>query len=138
MKRLILMFPLLGLAGCVVHEHRDYVRVREPEVVVEEPVGPVVEQAEVVEVLPPPAERVYIYEPGYPPGVFFYGGFIYYGGHRYERDVFVDRFVSVNIRNHRFVDVEYNRRIGRQYEVRHREEFVRYHGHRPHEEHRYR
>jgi hypothetical protein len=78
------------------------------------PDGPVVDDPSVVVIdeEPPPPERVYIYDPGYPPGTYFYGGFYYYGGYRYPHDVFVNRFVVVNVREHRYVDVEQNRRVG--------------------------
>lgn len=115
---------LMGMGGgCVVHE---YAPAPEP-VVVERPIvtGPGVE---VIEVEPAPVERVYIYEPGYPPGTYYCDGYYWYGGYRYERDVFVERVVVVNVRERRYVDVEENRRIGGRVEIRHREEFARYGG----------
>ena len=83
-------------------------------------------QVFVVDVEPPPQERVYIYDEGFPPGVYLYGGFYYYGGYRYHRDIFIDRYVSINIRERRFIDVERNRRLGHEIEERHRAEFVKY------------
>ena len=79
-----------------------------------------------IEVEPAPVERVYIYEQGYPPGCYVYGGYYYYGGYRYRREVFVTRYVEVNVREGRYVDVERNRYEGRVIEERHRTEFVRY------------
>jgi hypothetical protein len=118
--------------GCVV-------RVEQPEPVAEVSVetpsvevsGPVVEGpgVEVISVEPDPVERVYVYEPGYPPGTYFYGGFYWYGGYRYQRDVFINRVVTVNVREHRFADVEANRRRGVEIERTHRQEFVRTGGH---------
>src|SRR6185312_14027597 len=80
--------------GCVIRETPRETVVRE-EVVVGDPV--------VVE--PAPVERVYVYERGYPPGTYVYGGYYYYGGRRYERDVFVTKVVNVNIRENRYVNV---------------------------------
>jgi hypothetical protein len=114
--------------GCVVYERPR------PVAVVEQP-APVVEETvvtgsgvEVIEVEPAPEERVYVYDPGYPPGVYFYNGFYWYGGYRYEHDVFVNRYVVVNIREHRYVNVEENRRSGVQIEQEHRRAFAVNHG----------
>ncbi len=110
-------------AGCVVYEQPRPVAVVERPVVVDQPV--VVEPGvEVVEVEPAPEDRVYVYEVGYPPGVYVYGGFYYYNGQRYEHDVFVNRVVTVNIRENRYVNVEENRRAGRQIEAQHREQYA--------------
>ena len=92
-------------AGCVIRESPPPREV----VVVEEP---------------PPVERVYIYEEGYPPGAYRCGDYYWYGGHRYERDVFVTQVVNVNIRERRYVNVEENRRVG--HEIEH-EHVVQYH-----------
>jgi hypothetical protein len=98
-----------------------------------EPETPVIEASPTevlrIDVEPAPVERVYVYEPGYPPGCYFYGGFVYYGGYRYHRDVFVHRYVEVNVRQHRYVNVTENRRLGHTIEVRHKTEFVKYGAH---------
>lgn len=109
---------LMWSAGCTVYTS--------PAPVVETQ-GPVVEGpgVEVIEVEPPPVERVYIYDPGYPPGTYFYHGYYYYGGYRYDREVFVHRYVEVNVREHRYVDVEANRREGHRMEETHRAEYAR-------------
>ena len=119
------LVSLVILSGCVVYRDppppRQYVVVDAPppppapDVVVAGPVfeGPGVE---VVSVEPAPVERVYIYDEGYPPGCYFYGGYYWYGGYRYEHDVFVHRYVEVNVREHRYVNVEENRRYGHQME----------------------
>jgi hypothetical protein len=104
--------------GCVVHEHREP-RYVEREVVVE---GPGVT---VIEVEPPPPQRIYIYERGYPPGCYMYGGYVYYGQRRYERTVFVNRVVTVNVQRNVYVNVNENRRVGQQVERTHQVEFQR-------------
>jgi hypothetical protein len=124
----------ISSTGCVV-------RFAEPqpvaEVSVESPTvevsGPVVEGpgVEVIDVEPDPVERVYVYDPGYPPGTYFYGGYVFYGGYRYPRDVFYDRYVVVNVHEHRFADAEANRRRGVEIERTHRQEFARTGGRRP-------
>lgn len=121
---MILCGVSMSLAGCVV-----YTRPAPAPVVVEE--GPVVQGpgVEVIEVEPPPAERVYIYDPGYPPGVYYYNNCYWYHGYRYERDVFVTRYVDVNVRERRYVNVEENRAEGRRFEQMHREEYARTEGH---------
>ena len=96
--------------GCVIHESP--------------PPRHVIVEREVVEVEPPPAERIYIYEVGYPPGTYRCGDYYYCGGHRYEHDVFVTRVVNVNIHEHRYVNVEENRRTA--HEIEH-EHMVQYH-----------
>jgi hypothetical protein len=114
--------------GCVVYERpRPVAVVERPAPVVEETVvvGPGVE---VIDVEPAPEERVYVYDTGFPPGVYFYNGFYWYGGYRYEHDVFVNRYVVVNIREHRYVDVEENRRAGVRIEAEHRQAFAVNHG----------
>src|SRR3954466_8434857 len=83
------------LTGCTVH-HREYVVEERRPVVVErrvverpvveadvyvEPEAPVIVDAAPTEVIridvePAPIERVYVYEPGYPPGCYFFGGFV--------------------------------------------------------------
>lgn len=117
---------LFAPPGCVVRTYEPYRPVRET--VVAEPVveGPVIDApgVEVVQVEPPPEERVYVYDPGYPPGVYFYNNYYWYGGYRYPRDVFINRYVAVNVREHRYINVEENRRLGRQIEIRHRTEFA--------------
>jgi hypothetical protein len=114
-------FSVLGLfaSGCVVYER--------PRPVVTEAVvvGPGVE---VVEVEPAPEDRVYVYDEGYPPGVYFCGGFYWYGGQRYEHDVFVRDVVVVNIREGRYRNVEENRRQGQQIEAQHRQAYAVNHG----------
>lgn len=104
--------------GCVVYEQP-----RPATVVVAQPVvtGPGVE---VIEVEPAPAERVYIYEPGYPPGVYFCDDYYWYNGYRYPHDVFVNQYVVVNVRENRYIDVEENRRVGQQIEVQHRQQYA--------------
>jgi hypothetical protein len=88
--------------------------------------GPVVTDPSVVviDVEPDPAYRVYVYDPGYPPGCYFYGGFYYYGGYRYPHDVFVNRYVTVNIREHRFADRNENRQRGAAFEARDKRNFA--------------
>ena len=124
----LLLGGLLGV-GCAEHE-RDYEPAPPPyrEAVVD---GPVVEGpgVEVIETEPAPVERVY--DEGYPPGTYLYGGYYFYGGYRYRRDVFVNRYVVVNVREHRYINVAENRRLGGRIEVHHRAEFARYHGARP-------
>ncbi len=119
----VVAVSLLGVlgTGCVVYERPRPVAVVEQPVVVEPGV-------EVIEVEPAPEERVYVYEVGYPPGCYVYGGYYYYGGHRYEHDVFVNQVVTVNIRENRYVNVEENRRSGVQIEAQHRQAFAVNHG----------
>lgn len=124
-----LTLALLGLCvlnGCVVYDERPrrvvYVEERGPyvqETVID---GPGVH---IVEIEPAPVDRVYVYEVGYPPGCYFYGGFFWYGGRYYDRTVFIDRVVNVNVRENRYVNVEENRRVGAQIEAQHRESFAR-------------
>jgi hypothetical protein len=102
--------------GCVVYTQPAYQpAVYQPAVYQPAPVaveGPVFEAPGVVliDVEPPPYERVYVYDPGYPPGCYLYGGFYYYGGYRYPHDVFINRYVTVNVTQNRYVNVEENRR----------------------------
>ena len=85
------------------------------------------QEVEVVE--PPPDDRVYIYDAGYPPGCYLYGGFYFYEDHRYTRDVFVRNIVTVNIRENRYVNVAENRRVGEQIKVQHATEYKKTGGH---------
>lgn len=105
--------------GCVVYRDppRRVVEVEAPPPDVQGPVidGPGVE---VIEVEPPPVERVYVYDVGYPPGCYFYNDYYWYGHYRYPHDVFINRYVTVNIREHRYVSVDENRRMGAQIERR--------------------
>ena len=79
-----------------------------------------------IDVEPAPVERFYVYEPGFPPGAYLYGGFYYYGGYRYHHDVFIHNYVEVNIRERRYINVTENRRVGRTFEERHRVEYTKY------------
>ena len=118
--------------GCAVHvaPYPVVYRTRPVEVVEVEPEAPVIAvtpgEVVIVDVEPAPVQRVYVYEQGFPPGCYLYGGFYYYGGYRYRRDVFVERYVTINVREHRYVDVERNRQVGRTFEERHRTEYVKY------------
>jgi hypothetical protein len=124
---------LIG-AGCEVHE-RDHeaggVGVS-ANVAVDEPQGAVIEGpgVEAIDVEPDPSARVYVYDEGYPPGTYLYNDYYYYGGYRYPRDVFVNRYVQENIRQHRFENREENRRQAQAIEQRHRTEFSKTHGRR--------
>ncbi len=80
---------------------------------------------DVVLVEPAPEERIYVYDPGYPPGCYMVGGFYWYNGSRYDHDVFVNRYVTVNIREGRYTNPEENRRVGAKIEVQHREEYAK-------------
>jgi hypothetical protein len=103
--------------GCMVYRDRPVDGSTGDPPVVEDPApvaeGPVTEGpgVEVIDAEPPPPERVYVYDPGYPPGVYFYNNYYWYGGYRYERDVFINRVVNVNIRENRYVNVTENRRV---------------------------
>ncbi len=120
----------LASTGCEVHEHDRGPAALQGEVTVDEPQGEVIEAPGVtaIDVEPDPAQRVYVYDEGYPPGTYVYDNYYYYGGYRYPRDVFVNRYVQENIRRHRYVNVEENRREGQRLEQRHREEFSKTHG----------
>lgn len=100
------------------------VTVEEPGVAVDGPVftGPGVVA---IDVEPPPDERVYVYDVGFPPGVYLDGGYYWYGGYRYDHDAFINGYVAVNIREHRFADVAENRRAGVAIEQQHRAEFAK-------------
>lgn len=119
----IALLCIVGLftSGCIVYEQPQ------PAPVVEQPVvtGPGVV---LIEVEPAPADRVYVYDPGFPPGVYFYNDYYWYNGYRYPHDVFINQYVTVNVREHRFVDVAANRRAGQQIEAQHRQEFAANHG----------
>lgn len=95
--------------------------------------GPVLEGPGVVaiDVEPAPDERVYVYDAGFPPGVYLVGGYYWYGGYRYDHDVFVNGYVAANIREHRYADVAENRRAGVVIEQQHRAEFAKTGGKRP-------
>lgn len=127
---LIVMGLLVG--GCIeVPAYQTYQPPPQP-AVVEQPVvaGPVVDApgVEVIQVEPAPEVRVYVYDPGYPPGVYFYGDYYWYRGYRYPHDVFINRYVVVNVRERRFVDVEQNRRMGQQLAARQRVAYANTHG----------
>ena len=92
-------------AGCIIREGP--------------PPREVVVEREVVVDEPPPVERVYIYEEGYPPGSYRCGDYYYYGGYRYERNVFITKVVNVNIHEHRYVNVVENRRVSHEIEHQH-------------------
>jgi hypothetical protein len=91
--------------------------------------GPVVEGPGVVVITeePPYDQRVYVYDPGFPPGTYYYPATdcYYYNGYVYPHEVFVDRYVAVNVREHRFVDREANARAGRVFEDRARADYAR-------------
>jgi hypothetical protein len=93
-----------------------------------EPAPVVVDGGVYVDVLPPPEERVYVYDPGYPPGCFVYGGYYYYGGYRYPHDVFINRVVNVNVHENRYVNIEENRRQVEVIRVRQQADYSRYGG----------
>jgi hypothetical protein len=97
-------------------------------------VGPVIDDPSVVaiDVEPPPDQRLYVYDPGYPPGCYYYGGWYYYGGYRYPHDVFINRYVTVNVRERRFIDVQENRRQVDVIRVQQRNTYNRYGGHPQH------
>jgi hypothetical protein len=118
----------LFLAGCVV-----YVPQPQPtSVAVDQPV--ITDPGVVaIDVEPPPDDRVYVYDPGFPPGVYFYNDYYWYNGYRYPHDVFINRYVTVNVRENRFINVDENRRLGQRIEVEHRQDFAANHGvHRGH------
>jgi hypothetical protein len=129
-KSLIIAVAAVLAGGCVVvptYEVYRPVPAPPPAVVV---AGPVFQApgVEIITVEPDPVERVYVYDPGYPPGCYFYSGFYWYGGYRYPHDVFIDRYVTVNVRENRFINVEENRRAGVRIEEQHRVEFAQNHG----------
>jgi hypothetical protein len=116
--------------GCTVHTSGVGLSVETPSVEVD---TPVIEGAGVfaIDVEPPPAERVYVYDEGFPPGVYLYDNFYYYNGYRYDHDVFVNRFVKANIANRRYVNVEENRRLGGQIEEKQKADFQKTGGKHP-------
>ena len=119
---------LVTIQGCTV-----YVRpAPAPQPVVVEPVvsGPGVE---LVEVEPAPPDRVYVYDPGFPPGVYWYGGYYWYDGYRYPHDLFIHNYVERNRAEHRYFDQSENRRMSSRIEEEHRQRFAVDHGvrHRP-------
>lgn len=113
--RMSLAFAVSAVAflsiGCVLREGPRVEREEVREEVVGDP----------VEAEPPPAQRVYVYERGYPPGTYFYDGYYYYGRQRYERNVFITKVVNVNIQKNKYVNVTENRRVGQQIEQQHRQ-----------------
>lgn len=117
-------FFAFGAVGCVVQYQQPTAEVEA------EPVGPVVTGpgVEVIQDEPAPAERVYVYDPGFPPGVYYYNNYYWYGGYRYERDVFVTRYVNVNVRENRYVNVTENRRVGQRIEQQHRVQYAQHGG----------
>ena len=116
-------------AGCIVVPTREYgpPPPPQPAAYVE---GPAIAAPGVVliDVEPPPEQRVYVYDPGFPPGVYFYNNYYWYGGYRYPHDVFINRVVTVNIHENRYVRVDENRRMGAPMEARQREDFARTRG----------
>jgi hypothetical protein len=121
----------LLVAGCEVE-----VRHPHPEVSVQADVGggggPVFQDPGVTVVTdePPPDQRNYVYDEGYPPGCYLYGGFYYYDGYRYPHDEFVNRYVNVNIQQHRYVNVTENRQQGATIVERQKAEYQKTGGHR--------
>jgi hypothetical protein len=93
--------------------------------------GPVVDGAVAIDVEPPPDERVYVFDAGFPPGVYLDGGFYWYGGYRYPQDVFVNGYVATNLRGGLYTNVAENRRAGAVIEQQHRAEFAKTGGKRP-------
>jgi hypothetical protein len=132
-KTLIIAVAALLTGGCVVVPTYEVYRPvpapppPEPTVVV---AGPVFQApgVEVITVEPAPVERVYVYDPGYPPGCYFYSGYYWYGGYRYPHDVFVERYVTVNVHENRYVNVEENRRVSVHIEEQHRVEYTQTRG----------
>jgi len=119
-------------AGCEVHEH-GYVSgpaALQGEVAVDEPQGEVIEGPGVaaIDVEPDPTQRVYVYDEGFPPGVYLYDNYYYYGGYRYPHDLFINQYVQRNVQQHRYVNVEDNRRQGQKLEQGQRAEFAKTHG----------
>jgi hypothetical protein len=117
LKSLVAASASILMTGCVV-----YTRPAPAPVVTEVVVDPGVE---VVEVEPAPEERIYVYDPGFPPGCYLVGGFYWYNGSRYDHDVFMNRYVTVNIREGRYTNAEENRRVGVKIEVQHRAEYAK-------------
>jgi hypothetical protein len=117
-------------AGCTVNFAPVPVSSDPAPEVVDAGSGPVVEGpgVEVVTVEPDPALREYVYDPGYPPGAYFYDGYYWYGGYRYPHDVFINQYVAVNVREHRFADAAENRQRAMVAERDNRREFAQNHG----------
>jgi hypothetical protein len=118
-------------AGCIVETQAPPPGPPPGPVVVAEADAPLVQDPGVVEidVEPPPDQRQYVYDPGYPPGTYFYGGYYYYGRYRYPHDVFVNRYVAGNVRDRRYANVDENRRAGAPIEAQHRANYARNGGH---------
>ncbi|HEY8667937.1 MAG TPA: hypothetical protein VIL86_14835 [Tepidisphaeraceae bacterium] len=100
----LVVIGALFVAGCIYPAPRTEVR----EVVVDEP---------------PPVERVYIVDRGYPPGCYEYGGTIWYEGRRYRREVFVTKVVNVNIQRSRYTNVTENRNVVNNVKVQHQQQY---------------
>jgi hypothetical protein len=118
-------------AGCEhEHEHDGGPAALQGEVAVDEPRGAVIEGpgVEYIDVEPDPVQRVYVYDEGYPPGTYVYNNYYYYGGYRYPRDVFVNRYVQENVRQRRYIDRDENRREGQRVEQSQRSEFTKTRG----------
>lgn len=100
-------------------------------VVVADTDGPVVQDPGVVliDVEPPPDDRQYVYDPGFPPGTYLYNGYYYYGRYRYPHDVFVNRYVAANVSAHRYANVDENRKAGTPIEAQHRANYAKNAGH---------
>jgi hypothetical protein len=116
-KSLVVASTSVLMTGCIV-----YTRPVPAPVVTEASADPGVE---VVEVEPAPDERIYVYDPGFPPGCYMVGGYYWYNGSRYDHDVFVNRYVVVNIREGRYTNADENRRAGARIEVQHREAYAK-------------
>jgi hypothetical protein len=87
--------------------------------------APVVAGGVAIDVEPPPDERVYVYDAGFPPGVYLDGGFYWYGGFRYPQDVFINGYVATNLRGGLYANVAENRRAGVAIEAQHRATFTK-------------
>ena len=86
---------------------------------------------EYVDTEPPIEQRTYVYDEGYPPGAFVCNNYVYYGAYRYPQTLFVNDYVQRNVREHRYVDREENRRAGQQIEAKQRTSFEKFQGKRP-------
>jgi hypothetical protein len=62
-----------------------------------------------VTVEPPIELQVLVFDPGFPPGCYVYEGYYYYRGYRFEQAAF-RRYAERNLREHRFVHPETNRK----------------------------
>jgi hypothetical protein len=131
----LIVVTVAGLlsTGCIVVPTYEPVPPPPPPPQAEVVAGPVIEAPGVVlvDVEPPPEERVYVYDPGFPPGVYFYDNYYWYGGYRYPHDVFINQYVTRNVRENRYTRVDENRRQGYQMEARQRADFARTRGIRP-------